>query len=235
MIPNYPGAKSGDFIIGFVTDDEKDIYKKQLCIGQLEREHNGYYKLPVDYSNLYDGDNFISYVGLDQHGNTLGSKPNYISYDSGGNNSPDPNDKDRTLVAPELHDQFGRFIGIYQSVNINSIGTKGLEVWVPSDSSNLEHTIAPGDMITIKAYISYCVDTISSPPRPLPIVVIENHTVNQREITDGYYKILIKPEKLLGYDSSDDDVDGTIAVDYLRIADSKKSKLFIRSLGTVAP
>ncbi|WP_038261053.1 hypothetical protein, partial [Xenorhabdus cabanillasii] len=237
MIPNFPGAKSGDFVIGFVTDDEKDIYKKQLCFGQLEREHNGYYKLPADYENLYDGDNFISYVALNQRGNALGSQPNYISYDSGGNNSPDPNDRNRTLVEPEVYDQWGRYIGIYESVNINSIGTKGLEVRLPSDPNNPNHTIAPGDKITIKAYISYCVDT-HSPARTLPIVVVENQTVKSTEITNGYYKVTIKPDKLMGYGSSsddDDDDNGTIAIGYISITHNQKSKLFIRSFGTVAP
>ncbi|MBC8947058.1 hypothetical protein [Xenorhabdus indica] len=231
MIPNYPGAKSGDFIIGFVTDDDKDIYKKQLCFGQLEREQSGYYKLSADYDNLYAGDNFISYVGLDEKGNTVGSKLNYISYDSGGNNTPDPNDTNRTLVAPEVYDQFGVFIGIYQAVNINSIGQKGLEVRLLSDSTKPDTTIAAGDMITIKAYISHSIDTLS-PARPLPIVVIENHPVKPNEIIDGYYKVIIKPELLMGYGSSGGDDDSTIAIDYRRVAQNQKSKLYIRSFGT---
>ncbi|WP_338883289.1 hypothetical protein [Xenorhabdus sp. TH1] len=234
MIPNYPGAKPGNFIIGFVSDDQTNFYKKQLCIGQLKHEHNGYYKIPADYGNLYDGDNFISYVGLDQYGNTIGSKPNYISYDSGGNNSPDPDDKNRTLVAPELYDQFKRFIGIYQSVNIYSIGQKGLEVRLPIDPTQQnQDTIVLGDMIMIKAYISYCIDT-TSPPRPLPIIVANSKTVKKSDVDRGYFKATIKPEQLLGYDSSDDN-DGTISIDYLRVASGQKSKLFIRSIGTVAP
>ncbi|OTA18815.1 hypothetical protein Xbed_02932 [Xenorhabdus beddingii] len=235
MIPSYPGAKSGNFIIGFVTDDEKDRYKRQLCFGQLKREQSGYYKLPADYGNLYDGDNFISYVAVDQKGNVLGSELNFINYDSSGNNSPDPNDKNRTLVAPEVYNQFGLFVGIYNPVNIHSVGTKGLEVRLLSDPKNPEHTIAVGDMITITAYISYYVDIFPKKARPLPIVVAQDRVVKSTEIINGYYKATITPDQLMGYDSADGYDVAVLTIDYSRLAPNQKSKIFTRSFGTVAP
>ncbi|AOM41005.1 hypothetical protein [Xenorhabdus hominickii] len=231
MIPHYSGAKSGDFIIGFVSDDESNLYKKQLCFGQLEREQSGYYKLVADYGNLYDGDNIISYVALDEQGEVTGSKPNIITYDSGGNNSPNPNDISRTLVAPEVYDQFGVYLGMYQAININSVGTKGLEVRLLSDLSKSETTIVAGDTITITAYISYCVDT-QSQARPLQFNVIESHPVKQSEISDNYYKINIPANQLMGFSPASSDNDGTLSIDYLRVAQNQKSKMFVRSFGT---
>ncbi|CDG20992.1 conserved protein of unknown function [Xenorhabdus poinarii G6] len=233
IVPSYKGAKIGDFIIGFVTDDKKDILKKELFVGRLTVEESGYYKFKVAYSDLYPGDNHISYVALNQTGTSERSKLNYINYDNGGNNSPDPNDKNRTLAAPEVYNQFGLFVGIYQSINIHSIGTKGIEVWLPADPSD-PNKITVGDSITIKAYISYCVDT-KLPVRPLPIVVAENHIVQQSEIDNGYYKHLITADKLLGYDTAKGDFEGSISIDYSRLAQNQKSQLFTRGFDTVAP
>ncbi|MBD1228087.1 hypothetical protein [Xenorhabdus griffiniae] len=159
----------------------------------------------------------------------------YISYDNGGINGPRANDEHRTLVAPEVYNQYGNYIGIYNPVNINSIGTKGLEVQVLSDSNNPNHTIAPGDMITIKAYISHYIDIHPEKARPLPIVVVENHPVQSTEITNGYYKVTIAPDKLMGYDAADGYDAATLTIEYSRLAQNQKSKLFTRSLGTVAP
>ncbi|CDG17327.1 hypothetical protein [Xenorhabdus doucetiae] len=235
MVLSYEGAKSGDFIIGFVTDNDKDIYKKQLCVGQLEIEENGYYKFKASYDDMYNGDNFISYIALNQKGNPAGSKLNYINYDNGDMNGPSANDKHRTLLAPEVYDQWGRYISKHEPINIYSIGTKGLEVRLPSDPHDLEHTITSGDMITIKVYISHYVDIYPQKARPLPIVVVENHIVQSAEITNGYYKVTITPDKLMGYDSADGYDVAVFTIDYSRLAQNQKSKIFTRSFGTVAP
>ncbi|CDH25941.1 hypothetical protein [Xenorhabdus bovienii] len=235
MIPQNNHLHPGDFIIGFVTDDDKHIYKKNLIFGEVAVAEDGYFRFKVAYSDMYNGTNLISYAALDQGGNLVGSESNYISYDSGGNNNPSPNDQSRTLDAPEVHDQFGLFIGIYQSINIHSIGNKGIEVWLPvAATANDLNKIAEGDSITIKAYISYCVDT-ETPARPLPIVVTENHIVQQKEIDSGYYKHTIAADKLLGYDTIQGDFEGSISIDYSRLAQNQKSQLFTRGFDTVAP
>ncbi|REF27735.1 hypothetical protein BDD26_2551 [Xenorhabdus cabanillasii] len=235
MVPSYKGAKIGDFIIGFVTDDRKDTFKKELFVGQLTVEESGYYRFKAAYSDMYSGDNHISYVTLNQTGTPVRSKLNYINYDNDGINGPSPNDKHRTLVAPKVYDQYNQFIGIYDPVNINSIGTKGLEVRLPSDPNNPNHTIAPGDMITIKAYISHYVDIFPEKARPLPIMVVKNQPVKSTEITNGYYKVTITPDKLMGYDSADGYDVAVLTIDYSRLAQNQKSKIFTRSFGTVAP
>ncbi|WP_340618051.1 hypothetical protein [Xenorhabdus entomophaga] len=236
MVPSYKTARIGDFIIGFVTDDKGDIFKTELFAGQITGEEDGYYKFKAAYSDLYSGDNHLCYVALDQTGMPVRSKLNYINYDNGGINGPGPNDKNRTLVAPEVYDQYGHYIGIYNPVNINSIGTKGLEVWLSSDINNPDHTIAAGDKITIKAYISHYVDIHPEKARPLPIVVVENHTVQSTDITNGYYKApTITPDKLMGYDSAEGYDVAVLTMDYSRLAQNQKSKIFTRSFGTVAP
>ncbi|MDC9614297.1 hypothetical protein PSI19_10520 [Xenorhabdus khoisanae] len=235
LIPSYKGAKIGDFVIGFVTDDKKDILKKELFVGRLTVLESGYYRFKVAYSDLYSGDNHISYVALNQTGTPERSKLDYINYDNGGINGPNPNDEHRTLVAPKVYDQYGRYIGIYNPININSIGTIGLEVRLQSDATNPDHTIAAGDMITIKAYISHYVDIHPEKARPLPIVVVKNHPVQSTEITNGYYKATIMPDKLMGYDSADGYDVAVLTIDYSRLAQNQKSKLFTRSFGTVAP
>ncbi|WP_340618052.1 hypothetical protein [Xenorhabdus entomophaga] len=232
MVPSYEGAKIGDFIIGFVTDDKKDIFKKELFVGQLTVEESGSYRFKADYSDLYSGDNHISYVTLDQTGMPVRSKLSYIYYDNGGINGPSPFDGHRTLVAPEVYDQYGQYIGKFDPINIYSIGTKGLEVWLPSDHTNPDHTIAAGDKITIKAYISHCVDTIS-PVRPLPIVIAI--TVQSTDIINGYYKVTITSDKLIGYDRAEGYDVGVLTIEYSRLAQKQKSKIFTRSFGTVEP
>ncbi|MBD1228903.1 hypothetical protein [Xenorhabdus griffiniae] len=238
MVPSYEGAQIGDFIIGFVTDDKKDTFKKGLFVGQLTTEESGSYRLKADYNDLYSGDNHISYVTLNQTGMPVRSKLNYIYYDNGGINGPSSFDGHRTLVAPEVYDQYGQYIGRFDPINIYSIGTKGLEVWLLSDPTNPDHTIAVGDQITITAYISHCVDTFS-PARPLPIVVVENHPVKSTEIIKNgdykYYKATIMPDKLMGYDRADGYDVGVLTIDYSRLAQKQKSKIFTRSFGTVEP
>ncbi|PHM30487.1 hypothetical protein [Xenorhabdus innexi] len=231
MIPQNNNLKPGDFIIGFVTNSEQNIYKKLLSFGEITTAENGYFKFKVAYSDMYSGTNFISYAALAHGGNLTGSEPNYINYDNDGNNSPDPNDQRRTLKAPEIHDQFGVFIGIYQSINIDRIGLRGIEVWIPADSTD-PNQIKAGDSITIKAYISYCVDT-KSPARELPIV--ENHTVASGDIAGGYYKHVISADKLLGYNTIKGDYEGSIAIEYSRLAQNQKSQLVARGFDTVAP
>ncbi|CEE91890.1 conserved hypothetical protein [Xenorhabdus nematophila str. Anatoliense] len=233
LISSYEGARIGSFIIGFTTDDKEDVFKTELFAGQITVEEDGYYKFKAAYSDLYSGDNHLCFVALDQTGMPVRSKFNYINYDSGGNNSPDPNAKNRTLDAPEVYDQFGMTIGIYQSINIHSIGNKGIEIWLPADPS-VPNKITAGDSITIKAYISYCIDT-QSPVRPLPIVVVENHIVQPGEIDNGYYKHLIAADKLLGYDTVQGDFEGSISIDYSRLAQNQKSQLLTRGFDTVAP
>ncbi|PHM75179.1 hypothetical protein [Xenorhabdus kozodoii] len=235
MVPSYQGAKTGDFVIGFVTDDKKDVLKKELFVGRLTVEESGYYKFKVPYSDLYPGDNHISYVALNQTGIPESSKLDYINYDNGGINGPSPNDGHRTLVAPRVYDQYGYYIGIYDPINNNSIGTKGLEVRLPSDPNNPDHTIAVGDMITITAYISHYVDIYPEEARPLPIVMVKNHPVQSTEITNDYYKATITPDKLMGYDSAEGYDVAILTIDYSRLAQNQKSKLFTRSFGTVAP
>ncbi|OTA16210.1 hypothetical protein Xvie_01980 [Xenorhabdus vietnamensis] len=233
QVPNYKGAKSGDFVIGFVTDDKKDALKKELFVGRLTVLESGYYKFKVAYSDLYSGDNHISYVVLNQAGTPERSKFDYINYDNGGINGPNPNDEHRTLVAPKIYDQYGRYIGIYNPININSIGTKGLEVRLLSDPSNLDHTIAAGDRITLKVYISHYVDIYPEKARPLPIVM--NFTVKSSAIVNGYYTTTITPAQLMGYDAADGYDVAVLTIDYSRLAQNQKSKLFTRSFGTVAP
>ncbi|PHM45550.1 hypothetical protein [Xenorhabdus miraniensis] len=235
MVPSNKGVKSGSFIIGFVTDDKKDILKKALFFGQLTVEENGFYKFKVAYSDLYSGDNHISYVALNQTGTPERSKLDYINYDNGGINGPSPNDEHRTLVAPKVYDQYDHYIGIYNPININSIGSKGLEVWLLSDPQNPNHTIAPGDKITIKAYISHYVDIHPEKARPLPIEVVKDHPVQLAEITNGHYKALITPAQLMGYDAADGYDVAVLTIDYSRLAQNQKSKLFTRSFGTVPP
>ncbi|WP_254853416.1 hypothetical protein [Xenorhabdus bovienii] len=233
MIPQNNHLTPGNFIIGFVTDDDKNIYKKPLVFGQITAAEGGYFIFKVAYSDMYNGTNFISYAALDRGGNPTGSEPNYISYDSGGNNNPDPNDRNRTLDAPEVYDQFGLFVGIYQSINIRSIGTTGIKVWLPSDPND-QNKITVGDSITIKAYISYCVDT-ELHARTLPIVVVENYILKHEDIDNGYYKHLIPADKLLGYDTVKGDFEGSISIDYSVLAQNQKSQLFTRGFDTVAP
>ncbi|KLU14293.1 MULTISPECIES: hypothetical protein [Xenorhabdus] len=233
MVPSYEGAKIGDFIIGFVTDDKKDIFKKELFVGQLTVEESGSYRFKADYNDLYSGDNHISYVTLDQTGMPVRSKLNYIYYDNGGINGPSPFDGHRTLIAPEVYDQYGQYIGKFDPINIYSIGKKGLEVRLQSDTkNNPDHTIAAGDKITIKVYISHCVDTIS-PVRPLPIVMVA--TVQSTDIINSYYKVTIAPDKLMGYDTADGYDVGVLTIEYSRLAQNQKSKIYTRSFGTVAP
>jgi hypothetical protein len=55
----------------------------------------------------------------------------------------------QNLVSPEIYDQYGNYIGIDQSINRNSIVTKGLEIRLLSNPTDLEHTITVGDIITI--------------------------------------------------------------------------------------
>ncbi|WP_052189830.1 MULTISPECIES: hypothetical protein [Xenorhabdus] len=233
LVPYYEGAKIGDFIIGFVTDDKKDILKKELFVGRLTVLENGYYKFKVDYSELYPGDNHICYVALNQVGTPERSRLDYINYDNGGINGPNPNDGHRTLVAPKVYDQYGRYIGIYNPININSIGTTGLEVRLLSDPGNLDHTIAAGDKITLKVYISHYVDIHPEKARPLPIVM--KFVVKSTEIVNGYYKTIIPADKLMGYDSADGYDVAVLTIDYSRLAQNQKSKLYTRSFGTVAP
>ncbi|QTL39106.1 hypothetical protein HGO23_14780 [Xenorhabdus budapestensis] len=232
MVPHYEGAKIGNFIIGFTTDDKEAPFKQELFAEQITGEEDGYYKFKAAYSDLYSGDNHLCFVALDQTGTPVRSKFNYINYDNGGINGPNPNDEHRTLVAPKVYDQYSRYIGIYNPININSIGTKGLEVRLQSDVSNPEYTIAAGDMITIKVYISHCVDT-QNPKRPLPIVISD--TVQSTVATVGYYKTIITPDKLMGYEAADEYAVGLITIEYSRLAQGQKSKLFTRSFGTVAP
>ncbi|MEQ1975984.1 hypothetical protein [Xenorhabdus sp. SGI240] len=232
MVPSYETAQIGDFIIGFVTDDKENVFKTELFAGQITGEEDGYYKFKAAYSDLYSGDNHLCFITTDQTGMPVRSKFNYINYDNGGINGPSSFDGHRTLVAPEVYDQYGLFIGRHNPININSIGTKGLEVWLPSDINNPDHTIAAGDKITIKVYISHCVDTIS-PIRPLPIVMVK--TVQSTDITNGYYKALITPDKLMGYDRADGYAVGLLTIEYSRLAQKQKSKIYTRSFGTVAP
>ncbi|WP_416776456.1 hypothetical protein ACNFJN_15645 [Xenorhabdus budapestensis] len=232
MVPHYEGSQIGDFIIGFTTDDTEAPFKQELFAEQITSEEDGYYKFKAAYSDLYSGDNHLSFVALDQTGTPAISKFHYINYDNGGINGPSPNDGHRILVAPKVYDQYGLPIGIHNPVNIHSIGTTGLEVRLPSDSHDQEHTIAEGDKITIKVYISHCVDT-QNPKRPLPIVISD--TVASTVTTVGYYKTIITPDKLMGYEAADEYAVGLITIEYSRLAQKQKSKLFIRSFGTVAP
>ncbi|MBD2796312.1 hypothetical protein ID856_07130 [Xenorhabdus sp. 18] len=235
MVPQNNNLIPGNFLIGFVTNDDGKLYQKELILGELEATDDSYFKFKVDYNAMYDGTNFISYVTLDNTGNPVGSEASYINYESGGNNAPDSDDPTRTLLAPEVYNQWGRYISKYEPININSIGTKGLEVRLPSAPHDLDHTITSGDMITIKVYISHYVDIFPQKARPLPIVVVENHTVQSAEITNGYYKVTITPDKLMGYDSADGYDVAVLTVEYSRLAQNQKSKLFTRSFGTVAP
>ncbi|SFU87211.1 hypothetical protein [Xenorhabdus koppenhoeferi] len=234
LISSYEGARIGNFIIGFTTDDKEDVFKTELFAGQITVEEDGYYKFKAAYSDLYSGDNHLCFVALDQTGMPVRSKLNYINYDNGGINGPSPFDKYRTLVAPEVYDQYGQFISKHDPINIYSIGTKGLEVRLLSDAQNPNHTIAAGDKITIKAYISHCDDT-ETPARPLPIVVAENHIVQPGEIDNSYYKVTITADKLKGYEVADGYDVGVLTIDYSRLAQKQKSKIFTRGFGTVAP
>ncbi|SFN71015.1 hypothetical protein SAMN05421579_11653 [Xenorhabdus japonica] len=233
MVPQNNYLRPGNFLIGFLTNDDKNLYKKELVFGELTVAEDGYFKFRVDYSDMYDGINFISYVTLDNTGNPIGSEPNYIGYESGGNKNPNPDDPSRTLVAPEVYDQWGRYIGIHEAVNINSIGTKGIEVWLPV-APNDPNKIAVGDSITIKAYISYCVD-MKTPVRQLPIVVVDNYVVQHPDVDSGYYKHTIKADKLMGYDTAKDAYEGSISIDYSRLAQNQKSQIFARGFDTFVP
>ncbi|MBD1228902.1 hypothetical protein [Xenorhabdus griffiniae] len=234
MVPSYKTAQIGDFIIGFVTDDKKDIFKTELFAGQITSEENGYYKFKAAYSDLYSGDNHLCYVALDQTGMPVRSKFNYINYDNGGINGPSSNDKHRTLVEPKVYDQDNQFIGLYDPINIDSIGQKGLEIRLPSDPNDYEHTIAAGDKITITAYISHCIDTLPEKNRPMPISVLKNYIVQKSEISNGYFKFQLTADKLIGYAVADDYDVGLITIVYSRLAPAQKSKLYTRSFGTVA-
>ncbi|MDE1485167.1 hypothetical protein KKI90_01695 [Xenorhabdus bovienii] len=235
LISSYEGAKIGNFIIGFTTDDKEDIFKTEIFAGRITGEEDGYYKFKAAYSDMYSGDNHLSFVALDQTGMPARSKLNYINYDNGGMNGPSPFDGHRTLVAPEVYDQFNQFISKHEPINIYSIGTTGLEVRLLSDSTKPDTTIAVGDNITITAYISHYVDIHPEKARHLPIAVVKNQPVKSAEITGGYYKATITPDQLMGYDSADGYDVAVLTIDYSRLAQKQKSKLFTRSFGTVAP
>ncbi|WP_338804913.1 hypothetical protein WDV76_06970 [Xenorhabdus griffiniae] len=234
MVQKNGALEDGGFIIGFVTDDEDNIYKKQLCFGRISDEKNESYIFIADYENMYEGDNYISYVTLNKAGTLVGSELRYINYNSGGNNSPAPNDSLRPLVAPDVYDQYGNYINLYKPININSIGNKGLEVWLLSDPTKQDTTITEGNRITIKAYISYC-DDERSPARKLPIMVAENHTIGPGEIKDGYFKVTIPADKLMDYRTSSDASVGSITIDYISLPQNQKSKLFTRAFDTSIP
>ncbi|CDG17331.1 hypothetical protein [Xenorhabdus doucetiae] len=233
MVPQNNNLSPGNFLIGFVTNDDENIYKKELIFSELEAAEDSYFKFKVDYNAMYDGLNFISYVTLDNTGNPVGSEPSYIDYKSGGNNGPDPDDPNRTLVAPEVYDQWGRYIGIHQAVNINSVGKKGIEVWLPVATHD-PNKLAVGDSITIKAYISYSVD-MRNPVRQLPIIAIYNYVLKQNDIDNGYYKHTIEADKLMDYDTAKGAYEGSISIEYSRLTQNQKSQLFTRGFDTYVP
>ncbi|WP_340614098.1 hypothetical protein [Xenorhabdus thailandensis] len=235
MIPAYKGAKRGDFVIGFVTDDKTNLFKQELFIAQITNNNDEFYKFEAPYSDLYSGDNHISYIALPETGFPARSNLHFITYDNGGINGPSSNDENRTLVEPEVYDQDGQFISLYDPINLYSIGQKkGLEIRLPSDPNDYDHTIAAGDKITITAYISRCIDTLPEKNRPLPITVLSNHIVNNSEISNGYFNFQLTADKLIGYAVADDYDVGLITIVYNRLAPPQKSKLYTRSFGTVS-
>jgi hypothetical protein len=231
-VPTYEGAKDGDFIIGFVTDDKRDLYKKELCFGYIDsnNEVKGYYLFPASYTDLYDGDNHISYVALNQDGTPSGSKPNYINYNSGGNYGPNTNEN-RVLVKPRVYNHLGFYIGIHQAITSHEIGSTGLDVRLPHDPNDSTHTIAVGDVITMNVYISHCIDT-HTPNRNLPISVTSDPIVSD-DLKNGYFSIKLTRDQLIGYEASSDTDYGTITIEYSRLDQSQKSQLFNRSFNTV--
>jgi hypothetical protein len=233
-VPQYQTAKVNNYILGFVTDDETEPYKKPLGYVRILDTTETYYIFLAPYSDLYNGINYISYITMSSDDdNYYRSKFAYISYDSGGNTNP-PEDSNRTLVEPVVCDHKGYPIGLSQSVNIGSIGETGLQVKLPSDPiNNPAHTIGPNDIITITAYISHCEDT-ESPARKLPIKVLEHYTLKKNEIVDGYYTKSIDKNLLLGYQALNGIDVGVISIEYERTANNQKSVLFIRSFNTVA-
>lgn len=234
QVPSYESSRVGDFIIGFSTDDRSNPYKKQICFGEITLALDGYYTFKADYSLLYEGANYISFVALNQGGNPAGSELNYVNYESGGNNGPDPDDPSRTLLEPVAKDQYGRIIGKRQPININSVGNSGISILLPSDPNNSDHTVVAGDVISIKAYISHCID-INSVPRPLPLEILTNYTIKDGDIVDNYFTRVIPAASLLNYESQSSVLSGTITFEYTRLAQAQKSKLLVRGLDTVAP
>ncbi|WP_340610707.1 hypothetical protein [Xenorhabdus bharatensis] len=232
-IPTSNSIKSGSFLIGFVTDNTQNFYKKQLYAEFSPDPSNGYYNICVPYKYLYEGINHISYLVVTAN-NASRSKFQYIYYDS---KNPKPGDAPRPLYKPRVFNQFNREIYEPNPISLNDIGNKGLEVWLRYVKDNSE-SIAIDDTITITVHISNCIDE-NEVKRTLPFKIDKNHVVKSDDVTSGYFKAHINANELQNYAPAGDNVAGSISIEYNRIpkgqTQSQNSKIFTTAFNTVLP
>ncbi|MCC8379035.1 MULTISPECIES: hypothetical protein [Xenorhabdus] len=222
---------SGSYLIGFVTDDLSNPYNHQLCYGKIDIEENGYYKFPANYTDMHDGVNYISYITINNNNQPEGSIGREIDYNSNGNNDPDSTGG--VMVPPEIYDQYDDYINADTPINRDSIGNTGLNIKMLHDEHKSAITVGIGDVITIKAYISYC-DDESNSKRPNP-VIITGEPINSADIIDNYYTMTIPADKLIDYKTSPKASEGKITIEYSRLTQNKRSIPSVRSFDTSKP